>query len=437
MRNSYTIKHTLLASLLIIAFAQMNLSLFADGFKVAMGICCMAAAAYLVPTLSMPLMIILADLGVFASRVLAGLFQGSSLHEAMSYSCPEIVFYLTAGILIWALRGLTGRRLAPAAYACAVCFIDFLSNFIELSIRMDPSGLTSRILIVIAAVALIRGAALLIMLMIANEYRLTLLKRTNAEQYRSLMLLMARLQGEVAWMEKGSLNVEKIMTDAYSLYTKLDSSGAPRELVRSALDISKDIHEVKKEYSLIVRGIRDVIDAEPPGSGMDVKHLLMMVGDANTAASRGLPVRPDIRVECEDGIYTNSPYLILSVFNNLVTNAVEAFDGSPADPPPRPHITIRQRRDGSDFLFTVSDDGPGVSEDIAANIFEPGYSTKIDFDTGVVGRGLGLAIVHDIVTSSLKGSIRMDSGPDGTTFILRIPTSMFTEKKNDQNHAAG
>ena len=437
MQYSTKLKHTLLASLLIIAFAQMNLDLFAEGFKVAMGICCLAAAAYLVQTVSIFLTILLVDIGVFFTRVIAELAGGSTLHASILHSYPELIFYLTAGLLIWVLLKITDRSIGQVLYALVVCGIDFLSNLLELLIRLGSSGITGRILIIIAAVAVIRGAALLIMLVIANEYRLTLLQRANAEQYQNMMLLMSRLQGEVAWLEKGSLAVEQIMTEAYDLYNELDKAGAPKELVRSALNISKDVHEVKKEYYMIVRGIRDVIDTEPPGRGIDVKHLLMLIGDAHMNKTKGSDVVPDIRIDCDDGISTGVPYIMLSVFNNLVTNAIEAFGEMPQENKRKPVINITGRKEAESYVFTVSDNGPGVSPDIAEHIFQPGYSTKIDYETGVVGRGLGLAIVHDIVTNSLQGTIDLQSDENGTTFEINIPKTNFMENGNDKNTVTG
>ena len=50
MLHNISIRHTLLAVLLTTCAAQLNIGLFADGFKVAMGICAFTAAAYLVPS---------------------------------------------------------------------------------------------------------------------------------------------------------------------------------------------------------------------------------------------------------------------------------------------------------------------------------------------------------------------------------------------------
>ena len=65
----------------------------------------------------------------------------------------------------------------------------------------------------------------------------------------------------------------------------------------------------------------------------------------------------------------------------------------------------------------ISDNGPGIPLEIRSKIFDPFFTTK---DVGH-GSGLGLYIVHDIITS-LNGSINIDSrSGEGTTFVIWLP----------------
>lgn len=77
-------------------------------------------------------------------------------------------------------------------------------------------------------------------------------------------------------------------------------------------------------------------------------------------------------------------------------------------------------------LFAVSDDGPGMDESVRVHIFEPFFTTKAD-----KGTGLGLATVHDIVTTT-GGLIHVDSKVgQGTRVSVLLP--LVTPSSNPES----
>ena len=83
--------------------------------------------------------------------------------------------------------------------------------------------------------------------------------------------------------------------------------------------------------------------------------------------------------------------------------------------------------EGTYLVLEVSDTGCGMDEDTRSKIFEPYFTTK---DTGV-GTGLGLSVVHGVVTS-YNGYIHVHSVPgEGTVF------SVFHPAFGDEVKAAG
>lgn len=98
---------------------------------------------------------------------------------------------------------------------------------------------------------------------------------------------------------------------------------------------------------------------------------------------------------------------------NLLSNASEAM-------PEGGTLTVTAKRSKSDGFVEaiISDTGCGISEEDLKNIFEPFFTTKEE-DRGV---GLGLSVVHGIITRH-NGSIEIESKPDeGSTFKVRLPT---------------
>jgi signal transduction histidine kinase len=98
------------------------------------------------------------------------------------------------------------------------------------------------------------------------------------------------------------------------------------------------------------------------------------------------------------------------VWTNLIDNAIDAVDG-------QGRITVRTASENGRVLVEVSDDGPGIPEDMRKRIFEPFYTTK---DVGE-GTGLGLDISYRVVVEDHKGDIRVLSEPGDTCFQVRLP----------------
>jgi two-component system nitrogen regulation sensor histidine kinase NtrY len=98
-------------------------------------------------------------------------------------------------------------------------------------------------------------------------------------------------------------------------------------------------------------------------------------------------------------------------FINILRNSIQAMNE-------RGVITISAKVVDKNVRVEISDDGPGIPEEIKDRIFEPNFSTKTD------GMGLGLAIVKKTI-DDLNGKIIFSSEKGkGTTFIVQIPTSM-------------
>lgn len=109
------------------------------------------------------------------------------------------------------------------------------------------------------------------------------------------------------------------------------------------------------------------------------------------------------------------------VFLNLVINAIQAM-------PKQGIITIRTawNQAASRVCISFADTGVGIAEQDAIKIFDPFYTTK------ETGTGLGLPVVHRIITAH-GGQIKVDSTVgQGTMITVTVP---LRQRGEDEDHA--
>ena len=129
-----------------------------------------------------------------------------------------------------------------------------------------------------------------------------------------------------------------------------------------------------------------------------------------------LPVQCDMQIP-PDVELDSFPGPLEQVVANLVQNA--ALHGLGARAALHVHIAAqREDREVPGVIVEVSDDGDGMPADVVKQVFDPFFSTRF----GQGGSGLGLYIVHGLVTGLLGGAIVVWSEPgQGARFTLWIP----------------
>ncbi len=135
-------------------------------------------------------------------------------------------------------------------------------------------------------------------------------------------------------------------------------------------------------------------------------------------------LRPQLRqsshrvsAECPpDLVLDGYPGLITQILTNLIMNSlVHAFPGTQAG---RIDLTVAVR--GGAVAFTYRDDGVGAPERVLDRMFEPFFTTK----RGSGGSGLGLSIVHTLVTQKLGGEITASRAEPGLRFEIVLPQTL-------------
>jgi len=136
---------------------------------------------------------------------------------------------------------------------------------------------------------------------------------------------------------------------------------------------------------------------------VDVADCLSSEADRLESAYPGV----SITTELDDRVVVRADGLVLSVFSNLLENAIKHNDA----PDPTLHVTAADA--GEVVIVTVADNGPGLPGDVRDQL---------------EGRGLaqpqsGVHIVRFLV-DKYGGSIAVDTGPAGTTISVELPSGV-------------
>ncbi|MGA8526683.1 MAG: ATP-binding protein [Candidatus Sulfotelmatobacter sp.] len=217
------------------------------------------------------------------------------------------------------------------------------------------------------------------------------------------------------WMLAAGLARRNIKPETVeSLFAILDSDTARAALVRIAasVEIASLVHEIESSASRIsdlVGAIKEYthMDQAPVLNVDVVKGLETTLTILNHKLKQGVAVQRD---------YKGVPLLVNSfgselnqVWTNIIDNAIDAMHG-------KGELRVRTYSDDGCAVVEITDNGPGIPEEVQPHIFEPFFTTK-----GVgEGTGLGLDTVQRIVKKH-RGTIQVTSKPGETRFQVWLP----------------
>lgn len=402
-------------SLLIVVAAQVNLDVFTNNFLVSTGILLFPVFVYLFQQIPLIPVTLLSGAGVLLSRVfIYGIQSGFRANHFMNFF-PEFFFYLTYGLAAYLYFRRNHFKLQGKYWPFFFFLMDYGANLVELLLRLGMDAFSLNMQMNIILVAVVRTLILWAVIRGFGQYKFILLNEEHANRYQRLILLISRLNSEVIWMKKNTCLIEETMARSYRLFSSMQEKQVDASLSRDALAVAKDIHEIKKEYLLILRGISETLDLNLQDSGMTLTDILILLEDTIAAAAHEQGKTLTFTKKCSGNLFTDKHYFLLSIFRNLFTNALEANeDGNVV-------IAFTEYEDEKNCTFLVQDNGSGILPENLPCIFTPGFSTKINFDTGEVNRGLGLNLVKDMIETQFHGSIHVESEPGKTVFYICIP----------------
>ncbi|MDR0355685.1 MAG: PAS domain S-box protein [Deltaproteobacteria bacterium] len=229
----------------------------------------------------------------------------------------------------------------------------------------------------------------------------------HSEKLASIGLLAAGVAHEVG------NPLSAISGYAQILEAGVDNEAERLEYLTAILNQTGRIQKILRElldYSRPSRGLLETLDL--------AEHLPKIIGmlENQRVISR-------LRVVYESGFKT--PHLVTLDRDHLaqvvVIIAMNSAQAMEEQTDPEPVFTLNLARDGGFVLMTLSDNGPGMSQEIRNRVFDPFFTTKGPGQ----GTGLGLAICQRIV-DSYHGRLELKTSPGaGSSFAIYWPEGRF------------
>ncbi len=225
----------------------------------------------------------------------------------------------------------------------------------------------------------------------------------------------------------GTVATLRDRTEMESLTGELDTVRAFAESLRSqAHEASNKLHTV---VTLVETGRYDAA-VEYATSELELSQWLtdrvvesveepvlaaLLLGKTSQAAERGVELRITDDTRIPAGAVPVGD--LITVLGNLIDNALDATAEGPLDGVRVVEVAVLPEDD--DLVIEVGDSGPGLPPEMQESAFTRGWSTKVVTTTG--GRGLGLALVNQVVRRH-RGVIEIADGPlGGAHFSVRLP----------------
>lgn len=424
-------KEMFLVGLFTALMGQVNFYPFGTDFRITIGV--VVFTFLLLYFRSLPIMAASVITGVFVLFIRTGIdifAYSTDAYTASMKHLPGMMFYISYGMII---EGASFRKLfdKPLYFIVTLTTADIMSNFFELIIREHIGNTTfDRIFSMLMLAAVIRSCLVFGLFWIIKYYSLYITKEEHQKRYKELLLLTAKLKSEVFFLKKSMQDIESAMAKSYSIYNSMKEYSLPNgtwyeRLAADCLDLSIDIHEIKKDYNRIVLSMERLMPASDVNEAMKVSEIFEIIGDI---FSRYLEViNRDIRLsfEIEKDFRTSEYFIIMSILNNMIQNSIEACYKNDS------YVKARCWLEENTVVFSIEDNGKGIKDKDKELIFEPGYTTKFNPETGQVSTGLGVTHMK-ILAEHLNGRIILDNSVSETTvFRLELPVDAIIFEEDE------
>lgn len=424
--NSQKLKQTIQIAVFVSLGSLLQLDVLVEGFIVGFSVVVFAIFVYSYVQLSPMYIAIMSGIFSPALRMCILWYQLGDLSQAFFMALPDTMFFFSYGavftILKKAILDDVGKR---NKFLYGAVISDFCGNVMELTARSLILGeflFTENTIISIAAIALGRTVVIWIILIAMEANGNLIAREEHDEEYRKLTVMAAEMCNELYIMQKNIVEIENLMKNAYTLTKEMEEIDVPRSLRNRSLEIAKDAHEIKGDYVRAINSMREefIEEYEQPEISMsDVASIVKT--DVMLYIKKNCP-NVSYYSRIRKDFFIKEHFEMVSIIRNLIYNSLEAIID--AEDKKGYYVFLNVYMEDNNYIVSVSDNGPGIAEDIIDSIFLSKFSTKYFSKTGNMYRGIGLVIVKDYIEKQFNGSISVTSKVmEKTEFKITIPVN--------------
>ncbi|MFD6208916.1 sensor histidine kinase [Peribacillus sp. NPDC060253] len=364
---------------------------------------------------------ILTGMSVFVFRFsLAVGIRDISVEEAMYLHVPAFFYYFIYAFAFLKTK-LNERHDQPFMIGLLGVLIELFASVSEMVIRSFLANQDTPLLAIdqLVLIAFIRS---FFVLGFFNILKLGEAKFAEAEQRmqkEQMLLFISSLYEESVQLNKTMQNAEEITRTCYDFYRRLKSEGTNGNDAQTALRIAGLVHEIKKDNQRIYAGLSELMSSKNLQEYMNIEELgnIMIVSNRRYADSLCKDISFSLHIDGDHPPY--HVYMVLSLINNLLANAVEAIKEEG-------YVSLHVKRKDQFVEFCISDNGPGIALKQKEVIFTAGYTKKFD-EAGNPSTGIGLSYVKQTV-EKFGGQIRLMDNYKETVFIVELPIDAIMGK---------
>ncbi len=251
------------------------------------------------------------------------------------------------------------------------------------------------------------------------------LEQADAEEAMSVWLANAKVENAYTIgpvLVSMGFNPEEIACsqeffDPASFSDALNWFGALVSSVSLVCAIEESIGRIS---DLVMAVKKFAYDERTPSKELDIHDSLQSTLTILGHKMRLKQIQVEKKFDASPSTICTRGYALSQVWTNLIDNAIDAS-------PENSKIEVATSSDPEWLTVSITDQGTGIPADILPRIFEAFFTTKPQG----IGTGLGLEIVHRIVTQKFGGTIDVQSHPGETRFTVRLPINAPSAKKTD------